>query len=105
MPAWAGYLRYLGRSYWAIDFYKRRGFNLLPDKDEFLKTYWNIPQRQIETSVVLEVEVGRYGVRVQKERRREIKGLKKLLSMAVVMASDVPTISGALAARLSGSTA
>ena len=40
-------------AYWAIDFYKRRGFNLLPDKDELLKTYWDIPQRQIETSVVL----------------------------------------------------
>ena len=40
-------------AYWAIDFYKRRGFNLLPDKDELLKTYWGIPQRQIETSVVL----------------------------------------------------
>ncbi len=38
---------------WAIDFYKRRGFNLLPDKDKLLKTYWDIPQRQIETSVVL----------------------------------------------------
>jgi hypothetical protein len=44
--------------YRAIDFYKRRGFNLLPDKDELLKTYWDIPQRQIETSVVLGVEVG-----------------------------------------------
>ncbi len=40
-------------AHWAIDFYKRRGFNLLPDKDELLKTYWDIPQRQIETSVVL----------------------------------------------------
>ncbi len=39
---------------WAIDFYERRGFNLLPDKDKLLKTYWDIPQRQIETSVVLE---------------------------------------------------
>ncbi len=45
-------------AYWAIDFYKRRGFNLLPDKDELLKTYWDIPQRQIETSVVLGMEVG-----------------------------------------------
>ena len=43
-------------AYWAIDFYKRRGFNLLPDKDELLKTYWNIPQRQIETSVVLGIK-------------------------------------------------
>ena len=42
-------------AYWATDFYKKRGFNLLPDKDELLKTYWDIPQRQIETSVVLGV--------------------------------------------------
>jgi len=38
---------------WAIDFYKKHGFSLLPNKDELLKTYWDIPQRQIETSVVL----------------------------------------------------
>jgi len=44
-------------AHWAIDFYKRRGFNLLPDKDELLKAYWDIPQRQIETSVVLGMEV------------------------------------------------
>jgi len=43
---------------WAIDFYQRHGFSLLPNKDELLKTYWDIPQRQIETSVVLRVEVG-----------------------------------------------
>ena len=41
-------------AYWAIDFYQKHGFNLRPDKDELLKTYWDIPQRQIETSVVLE---------------------------------------------------
>ncbi len=45
-------------AYWAIDFYKKRGFILLPDKDELLRTYWDIPQRQIETSVVLGMEVG-----------------------------------------------
>ena len=44
-------------AHWAIDFYKRRGFNLLPDKDELLKTYWDIPRRQIETSVVLGMEI------------------------------------------------
>jgi GNAT superfamily N-acetyltransferase len=43
---------------WAIDFYEKHGFELLPDKDELLETYWDIPQRQIETSVVLGVEVG-----------------------------------------------
>jgi len=43
-------------AYWAIDFYKKHGFNLLPDKDELLKAYWDIPQRQIETSVVLGIK-------------------------------------------------
>ncbi len=43
---------------WAIKFYEKHGFELQPDKDELLKTYWDIPQRQIETSVVLGVEVG-----------------------------------------------
>ena len=42
---------------WAIDFYQKHGFSLLPDKDELLKTYWGVPQRQIETSVVLGIEV------------------------------------------------
>jgi GNAT superfamily N-acetyltransferase len=42
---------------WAIDFYEKHGFGLLNNKDELLKTYWDIPQRQIETSVVLGVEV------------------------------------------------
>ncbi len=41
-------------AHWAIDFYKKHGFSLLPDKDELFKTYWDIPPRQIETSVVLE---------------------------------------------------
>ena len=44
-------------AYWAIDFYKKHGFNLLTNKDELLKTYWDIPHRQIETSVVLGVEM------------------------------------------------
>jgi len=44
-------------AYWAIDFYKRHGFSLLPDKDELLKTYWDIPQRQIETSVVMGINI------------------------------------------------
>jgi len=38
---------------WAISFYQKHDFNLLPDTEELLKTYWDIPQRQIETSVVL----------------------------------------------------
>lgn len=40
---------------WAIKFYQKHGFRLL-DKEEtniLLRTYWTIPDRQIETSVVL----------------------------------------------------
>jgi len=44
-------------AYWAITFYQKRGFTLLPDKDELLRTYWDIPQRQIETSVVLGMDI------------------------------------------------
>jgi GNAT superfamily N-acetyltransferase len=40
---------------WAIRFYERHGFRLVSaaEKDRFLDTYWNIPPRQRETSVVL----------------------------------------------------
>jgi GNAT superfamily N-acetyltransferase len=43
---------------WAIKFYEKHGFKLLEDKDELLRKYWDIPQRQVETSVVLGIEVG-----------------------------------------------
>ena len=41
---------------WAIRFYERNGFALVTPqrKDELLRTYWDIPERQVETSVVLE---------------------------------------------------
>ena len=40
---------------WAIDFYRRNRFTVVPEaeKDRLLRTYWSIPERQIETSVVL----------------------------------------------------
>jgi N-acetylglutamate synthase-like GNAT family acetyltransferase len=40
---------------WAIDFYRRNGFTVVShaDKERLLRTYWSIPERQIETSVVL----------------------------------------------------
>jgi N-acetylglutamate synthase-like GNAT family acetyltransferase len=40
---------------WAIRFYERHDFQLVdPDeKNRLLKKYWTIPERQIETSVVL----------------------------------------------------
>jgi GNAT superfamily N-acetyltransferase len=40
---------------WAIRFYERHGFEQVSpaQKTVLLKTYWNIPERQVETSVVL----------------------------------------------------
>ena len=40
---------------WAIRFYQRHGFKLVSpeEKDRLLRAYWNIPDRQVETSVVL----------------------------------------------------
>lgn len=40
---------------WAIRFYRRNGFQLVsPErKTTLLETYWSIPARQVETSVVL----------------------------------------------------
>jgi N-acetylglutamate synthase-like GNAT family acetyltransferase len=40
---------------WAIRFYQKNGFTLVNENDKnlLLKTYWDIPDRQIETSVVL----------------------------------------------------
>jgi GNAT superfamily N-acetyltransferase len=40
---------------WAICFYEKNGFQLVgtEEKDRLLKKYWSVPQRQIETSVVL----------------------------------------------------
>ncbi|HEX74546.1 MAG TPA: GNAT family N-acetyltransferase [Dehalococcoidia bacterium] len=51
-----------GDAKWAIDFYQRHGFSLLPSKDELLKTYWDIPHRQIQTSVVLGVDMKSHSV-------------------------------------------
>lgn len=42
-------------SAWAIAFYRKHGYTLLPGKEKeiLLRRYWSIPQRQVETSVVL----------------------------------------------------
>ena len=44
-------------AHWAISFYQKHSFSLLPDKDRLLRTYWDIPQRQIDTSVVLGITI------------------------------------------------
>jgi GNAT superfamily N-acetyltransferase len=45
-------------AYWAIRFYEKYGFKLLSRgaTDTLLRKYWNINERQIETSVVLRLK-------------------------------------------------
>lgn len=40
---------------WAVRFYERHGFHLVSreEKDRLLRRYWSIPERQVDTSVVL----------------------------------------------------
>jgi len=40
---------------WAIRFYEKHGFRLvsLQEKDRLLRKYWSVPERQLQTSVVL----------------------------------------------------
>lgn len=42
-------------AFWAIRFYEKHGFRLVAweEKERLLRTYWSIPERQTETSVVL----------------------------------------------------
>lgn len=44
---------------WAIRFYERHGFRVVgpEEKNRLLKKYWTVPDRQIETSVVLTDQV------------------------------------------------
>jgi GNAT superfamily N-acetyltransferase len=44
-------------AHWAVDFYRKHGFRLMPDKDNLLREYWDVPERQIETSVVMGIEI------------------------------------------------
>jgi GNAT superfamily N-acetyltransferase len=45
-------------AYWAVRFYEKQGFRLVSkeEKDRLLRKYWNIPERQVETSVVLKLK-------------------------------------------------
>jgi GNAT superfamily N-acetyltransferase len=45
-------------AHWAVRFYEKHGFKLVSkeEKDRLLRKYWNIPERQVETSVVLKLE-------------------------------------------------
>jgi GNAT superfamily N-acetyltransferase len=45
-------------AYWAVRFYEKHEFRLASkeEKEKLLRKYWNIPERQIETSVVLKLK-------------------------------------------------
>ena len=47
-PKWAA-------ATWAIGFYEKHGFSLVggEEKNRLLRKYWSIPERQVDTSVVL----------------------------------------------------
>ena len=40
---------------WAIRFYEKHGFTLISneEKNRLLRKYWSLPERQVETSVIL----------------------------------------------------
>jgi GNAT superfamily N-acetyltransferase len=45
---------------WAVAFYEKHGFERVSaeEKTRLLRRYWNIPERQVETSVVLSLKLG-----------------------------------------------
>ena len=47
---------------WAVRFYARHGFVALPDSDRLLRTYWAIPARQREASLVMGLEMSSPGI-------------------------------------------
>ncbi len=59
---------------WAIRFYRRHGFEVVTpqEKDRLLKKYWKIPERQVETSVVLADERG--GERAGRRGQVDLRG-------------------------------
>jgi GNAT superfamily N-acetyltransferase len=53
---------------WAIRFYERHGFQMVgsEEKNRLLKEYWSIPERQVETSVVLADSTWREASRISR---------------------------------------
>jgi hypothetical protein len=48
-------------AFWAVRFYEKYGFRLVSkeEKNRLLREFWNIPERQVETSVVLKLQRSR----------------------------------------------
>jgi N-acetylglutamate synthase-like GNAT family acetyltransferase len=63
---------------WAIRFYERHGFQIVDteEKNRLLKKYWTVPERQIETSVVLADQRWREMNRQVAQHRPQNTGLK-----------------------------
>ncbi|MEE2662188.1 MAG: GNAT family N-acetyltransferase [Pseudomonadota bacterium] len=59
---------------WALRFYEKNGFSVVPEseKNKLLKTYWDVPSRQAEASVVLaDYQARNTIVRVTADENRE----------------------------------
>jgi ribosomal protein S18 acetylase RimI-like enzyme len=55
---------------WAIRFYEKHGFKLVSsrEKNRLLRAYWSIPERQVETSVVLRTTLSKSKGKNQKAK-------------------------------------
>jgi hypothetical protein len=60
---------------WAVRFYEKHGFRLVTEqqKEQLLRKYWKIPERQVETSVVLADRTWFEGVMDQERLRERIE--------------------------------
>jgi N-acetylglutamate synthase-like GNAT family acetyltransferase len=56
-------------AHWAIKFYEKHGFHLVTEeeKDFLVMRYWNIPERQVETSVVLADEKYKFQIALEQK--------------------------------------
>ena len=71
---------------WAVAFYLRHGFEQVSDDDKtrLLRRYWTVPERQIETSVVLRLDL----------RRRPLSSETGQVTVRVARPQDSPAIFG-----------
>ena len=60
---------------WAVRFYEKHGFRLVTErkKEQLLRKYWKIPERQVETSVVLADRTWFEGVMGQERLKERIE--------------------------------
>lgn len=63
---------------WAIGFYEKHGFRLvsLEEKERLLRLYWNVPERQIEESVVLQTGEAHVQASLQQAQAARIERIR-----------------------------